>query len=97
MFRRQFIQLLTFAGASSLATVADLGDNNYQTVTYRVQGFTCITCAVGLDTMLQRQRGIVRSQSSYPDATATVVFDPHLVKESDLQAYIAEMGFTVTP
>ena len=96
MFRRQFIQLLTLASASGLATVADLGDNNYQTVTYRVRGFTCITCAVGLDTMLQRQRGVVRSQASYPDATVTIAFDPNIVKEAALHAYIADMGFTVT-
>jgi anaerobic selenocysteine-containing dehydrogenase len=95
MFRRQFIQLATLAGAGGLSAVGALAASEKKTVTWRVHGFSCITCAVGLDVMLERQKGVVRAESSYPDAKTTIVFHPGLVTEAALQASIAEMGFRV--
>ena len=95
MFRRNFMQRITLAsagiGAISAATI--LAREN-KTVTYHVKGFSCPTCAVGLDTMLRRQNGVIQSQSSYPDALTVIKFDPHLVTEKSLKAFIAELGFT---
>ena len=45
--------------------------------------------------MLQRQRGIVWSRSTYPDGTVVIKFDPEKLTDGSLQAFIAEMGFTV--
>jgi copper chaperone CopZ len=95
MFRRRFIQRLTLASAGvGMAAVTTVQAGSTKTVTYRVKGFSCVTCAVGLDTMLQRQKGVVRSKSSYPDATTIIEFDPNVVTEKNLQSFIAEMGFT---
>ena|ERR1700733_6220865 len=95
MFRRSFIQRLTLASASvSMAAVTTAQAGPAKIVTYRVKGFSCLTCAVGLDTMLQRQKGVMRSKSSYPDATTVIEFDPNVVSEKSLRAFIAEMGFT---
>jgi Cu+-exporting ATPase len=91
MFRRNFIQLVTLAGAGR--AFGAIGGGETRTVTYRIQGFSCVTCAVGLDVMLERQKGVVRAKSSYADATTTVVFQPESVTESALRASIAEMGF----
>jgi copper chaperone CopZ len=91
MFRRNFIQLVTLAGAGR--AFAAIGDGESKTVTYRIQGFSCVTCAVGLDVMLQRQKGVARAKSSYNEAKTTIVFHPELVTESSLKAFIAEMGF----
>ena len=62
-------------------------------MTYRIQGFSCVTCAVGLDVILEQQKGVVRAKSSYNDARTTIVFHPESVTESSLRALIAEMGF----
>lgn len=94
MFRRKFIARLGLASASGLAAVGAAHAGQSRTVTYRVKGFSCITCAVGLDTLLCRQKGVVHSKSSYPDATAVIEFDPALVSEQSLKALISEMGFT---
>ncbi|HXE11388.1 MAG TPA: heavy-metal-associated domain-containing protein [Bryobacteraceae bacterium] len=95
MLRRNFLQRLTFAGAGGLAVLgkADVGET--VKVTYSIKGFTCVTCAVGLDTLLRQQKGVIRSQSSYPEAKSVIVFDPRLISESELKAFIAEMGFSV--
>ena len=95
MFRRQFLQL---AALSSAVTVGHLGLAEAaaaQSVTYLVKGFSCPTCAVGLDTMLSRQKGIVSSKSTYPEGKVTVRFNPDKITESTIKAFIADMGFSV--
>jgi copper chaperone len=95
MFRRQFVQFVATLGAGSVAAIAAADAKGTETVTYLVKGFSCVTCAVGLDTMLQKQKGIVWSKSSYPDGIIRIHFDPQDVAEKSLQAFINEMGFTV--
>jgi Cu+-exporting ATPase len=65
------------------------------TVIFQVKGFTCITCAVGLDTLLGKEKGIVSSRSTYPEGKVTVVFDPKECREETIRKFIAEMGFSV--
>ena len=89
MVRRQFIQGI----ACGLGAGPAAGNINTRTVTYHIEGFTCITCAVGLDTLLKEEKGIVRSQSSYAERTSTIEFDPGLIKEERIRARIQEFGF----
>ncbi len=95
MFRRQFVQFVATFGASSVATIAAADAKGMKTVTYVVRGFSCVTCAVGLDTMLGKQKGTAWSKSSYPDGIVKIQFDPKEVTEAQLKAFISEMGFTV--
>jgi copper chaperone CopZ len=90
MFRRKFFARLAMAGAATIGT-AHSADS--KTVVYQIKGFTCVTCAVGLDTLLQQQPGVVHSKSSYTDATATIEFRPSVISENALKALISEMGF----
>jgi copper chaperone CopZ len=92
MIRRRFIQMMTFAGAGSVAALSAVAAEK-KTVTYHVKGFYCITCAVGVDALLERQKGVVKSQSDYQGATTTITYHPSLVSEDELKASIAEMGF----
>jgi copper chaperone CopZ len=89
MFRRSFIQRITCGMAAS----GYAATHKSKTVTYRVEGFSCVTCAVGLDAMLREHKGIVRSKSSYPDGTAVIEFNPDLVTETQIKAFIKETGF----
>jgi copper chaperone CopZ len=95
MFRRQFIQRITLAGAGGLTATGAAEAGQGKTVTYRIKGFTCIACAVGLETMLRQQKGIRRAEASYPKASVLIAFDPALIDEKSLKDYIAEMGFGV--
>jgi copper chaperone CopZ len=90
MFRRSFIQRVTCGMAASGYAAAAHGN---KTVTYRIEGFSCVTCAVGLDAMLREHKGIVRSKSTYPDATTVIEFNPHLVTETQIKTFIEETGF----
>ena len=50
-------------------------------VAYGVKGFSCETCATGLEVMLRRQKGVVRASASYADARAVIGFDENLTSE----------------
>jgi copper chaperone CopZ len=92
MFRRKFIQQAT----SGLVAIAPaIAGSNTRAVTYRIEGFTCVTCAVGLDTMLKDLKGIVRSKSSYADRTSVIEFNPDLTSEPAIKGFISEIGFAV--
>jgi copper chaperone CopZ len=95
MFRRRFFQLMTLTTAGGLAPFEALAAGANRLVTYRVKGFSCITCATGLDTMLLQQKGISSSDSTYPEGKATVGFDPEQITEKDIVAFISGLGFTV--
>ena len=91
MIRREFIQGIAGGlGAAAAAT----GAVKTKTVTYRIEGFTCVTCAVGLDALLKDQKGIVRSKSSYPGRSAVIEYNPDLINEQQIEAFIRELGFS---
>ena len=93
MIRRKFIGMMTLAAASSLATLKAANALEKKTAIYKISGFTCITCAVGLETLLQREKGIIAAKASYPDAIATVTYDPNSISETSIMKAIESMGF----
>jgi copper chaperone CopZ len=96
MQRRRFIQAIALSGVGALSPVETLAAAGPRaTLVLEVKGFTCPTCAVGLDTLLGKERGIVSSHSTYPEGKVTVVFDPKDSSEKIVRAFIAGMGFTV--
>jgi copper chaperone CopZ len=97
MFRRRFLQLVTMAGVSGLASLEAVSATATRTVIYQVKGFTCITCATGLDTLLGREKGVASSKSTYPAGKATVTFDPKQTSEQAIVHFITDLGFTVQP
>ena len=97
MFRRRFLQLVTMASVGGLAPLEAVSAKAAMTVMFRVKGFTCITCATGLDTLLSREKGVASSQSTYPEGKVTVAFDPKQISEQVIVTFIADLGFTVQP
>ncbi len=95
MFRRNFLKRFTLGGATGAAALGLAQASGTQSVSYRVKGFTCVTCAVGLDTILKAENGVLRSKSTYPEGKVVIEFDPHLVAEARLRQIIAECGFGV--
>jgi copper chaperone CopZ len=93
MLRRRFLQLI--ASASSVAALPGLASESAKTATYHVKGFSCPTCATGLDTMLGQQRGIVSSKSTYPEGLVKVSYRPEKITEEWIVAFITDMGFQI--
>jgi Cu+-exporting ATPase len=74
---------------------ADAAAEKKRTVAYKVKGFTCVTCATGLEVMLLRQKGVARAAASYPDARVVIGFDDKLISEDTLKEFITSCGFAV--
>jgi Cu+-exporting ATPase len=81
------------AATSVVTAVKPLKEN--RVVTWQVHGFTCITCATGLEAMLLQQKGVARASASYPEARVLIGFDDHLTSEEKLRRFIAGCGFSV--
>jgi copper chaperone CopZ len=97
MFRRRFLQLVTMASVGGLGPLEAVSAAATRTVIYQVKGFTCITCATGLDTLLGQQEGVTSSKSTYPEGRVTVAFDPRLITEQAIVTFITDLGFTAQP
>ncbi len=106
MIRRQFLKLATLTGATGVASLGAIealrsdsvpsapDPKDTKTVTWHVRGFTCITCAVGLETLLRREKGVVAANATYPQGMVTIQYHPDLVNEAGLLSTIAELGFS---
>jgi copper chaperone CopZ len=95
MFRRRFLQLATLASVGGLAPLEAAAVGAGRTEVFDVKGFSCITCATGLDTMLGQERGILSSKSTYPEGKVTVSFDPKRTSDQAIIKFITDLGFTV--
>ena len=96
MLRRQFIQAIALSSAGALSPVESIAASGPRTtLILQVKGFTCITCAVGLDTLLAKKKGILSSHSTYPEGKVTVVFNPKESSDLVIREFIAGMGFAV--
>ena len=95
MLRRKFFKVMTIATTAALAPLETIPATPKKIVTYHIRGFSCVTCATGLDTMLDKQKGITSSSSTYPEAIATIGFDPDQISEQQIKDFIAGLGFTV--
>jgi len=95
MFRRRFLQFIPLATALGLAPLRAAAKGKSEVVTFHVKGFSCITCATGLDTMLAQQKGVTSSKSTYPEGSVKVTFDPEEISTKQIAAFITELGFTV--
>ena len=97
MLRRKFFQVMTIATTGALTPLEAIPATvtPKKIVTYHVRGFSCITCATGLDTMLAKQKGIASSSSTYPEGIATIGFDPDQISEVQIKDFISSLGFTL--
>ncbi len=99
MDRRNFFSRIGAAAATTAAVELKAekkpAKTQLQTVNYSVKGFTCITCAVGLETMLRGLKGVSSVKASYPGNTVAIEFDARLVGEDNIKKFIAVCGFSV--
>ena len=96
MIRRKFLSLATLAGVSGLAAIEGVTLAERRTVTFRITGFTCITCAVGLETLLEKEPGVIHAKASYPENVTTITYNPEKTSEAALAGFIATTGFKAT-
>jgi copper chaperone CopZ len=95
MERRSFLGLATLTSLAA-APLVRLRTKAEQTARFRVLGFTCPTCAIGLETLLKRQPAVLRALASSPEGYSTVTYDPARTSVAAIQGRIEQMGFHAT-
>jgi copper chaperone CopZ len=99
MRRRSFIQ--TLAGSGAGVALLKLGKAEKRvaenaSVTWTVKGFSCVTCAVGLETILTQQKGIARVKAEHPSGKVEIGFDSNQIAPAEIKQLIEDAGFRVT-
>ncbi|HOT06489.1 MAG: putative copper-exporting P-type ATPase A [Methanosaeta sp. PtaB.Bin039] len=61
----------------------------------RVSGMTCATCATTIENALLDRSGVQAAQVNLGNETATVEYDPALVRLADLEGAVREAGYDV--
>jgi copper chaperone CopZ len=95
MDRRKFICRITAGSAAGLTLAEAAPPKENRSVLYKVKGFTCVTCAVGLEVMLRGLKGVTRATASYPEGNVTIGFDRNFTSEKTLKNFIENCGFSV--
>jgi copper chaperone CopZ len=97
MHRRNFIWTLAGGGGATTALLNVGGSRpgaiEDASVTWTVKGFTCLTCAIGLETILQRQPGIARATAAYPSGHVQIGFDSRSIGPAEIKHLIEAAGF----
>lgn len=93
MDRRNFIRNVAATVPAAGLTMEGAAPKETASAKFSVEGYTCITCAVGLETLLKMEKGVVRAQASYPGKSAEVGYDSRLTNEKVLVDFIAQCGF----
>jgi copper chaperone CopZ len=99
MRRRSFIQ--TLAGSGAGVALLKLGTPEKKvaenaSVSWRVKGFSCVTCAIGLQTILEKHKGIARVVAEHPSGKVEIGFDSNQIAPADIKRLIEDAGFRVT-
>jgi copper chaperone CopZ len=99
MRRRSFIQ--TLAGSGAGVALLKLGTTEKKvaenaSVSWSVRGFSCVTCAVGLQTILEKHKGIARVKATHPSGKVEIGFDSNEIAPAEIKRLIEEAGFRVT-
>ena len=97
MDRRNFIRNVAVAGSAVGASLEGATPKENKAVKYTVEGYTCITCAVGLETLLKNEKGVTRASASYPNKSVEIGFDTRMTNEKALVDFIALCGFKALP
>lgn len=62
---------------------------------YHVEGMTCASCAVSLESYLMHQEGVQEAVVSYPNSSISITYNPHQISPEKIDAAASEIGYHV--
>ena len=65
-------------------------------VIFDISGMRCGACAVGIELMLTKKKGIKSAKVSLNERIATVEYDPAIVATSDIAKAVSDVGYIAT-
>jgi len=61
-----------------------------------IAGMRCRACAVGIELVLAKKKGIKSAKVSLNERMATVEYDPEIVAVSDIAKAVSDLGYIAT-
>lgn len=61
----------------------------------KIEGMECPNCAMILERIEDKLKGVVMAEASYHKARMVVEYDDHLVTEEQIQAEVKRLGYSV--
>lgn len=71
-------------------------ENNYITVTFKINGMTCVNCENKIERTLKNKKGIANAIVSFGKGTALVTYDPNQISVSEIKEIIEQLGYVST-
>lgn len=65
-------------------------------VTLDIAGMRCGACAIGIELMLAKMKGIKSAKVSLNERIAVVEYDPAIVASSDISKVVSDLGYIAT-
>jgi copper chaperone CopZ len=62
-------------------------------ITLQIQGMECPNCAMKMESIEDRLKGVLRAEASYHKALLTVEFLDELTSEEAIRAEVARLGY----
>ena len=71
-------------------------ENNYITVTFKINGMTCVNCENKIERKLKNKKGIANAIVSFSKGTALVTYDPNQIGVAEITEIIEQLGYGTT-
>lgn len=68
-------------------------ENAYRELSFHIEGMHCASCSAACERILRKMQGVKEASVNLVNEQAHVVYDPHVVKQSELFAAIAKGGY----
>ena len=66
-----------------------------QTITYKISGMHCTSCAMDIDFELEDLNGVKEAKTNYAKQEAMVNYDPKMVTTEQIMAVIKKLGYEI--
>ena len=66
-----------------------------QTITYKISGMHCTSCAMDIDFELEDLNGVKEAKTNYAKQEAMVNYDPKMVTSEQIMAVVKELGYEI--
>lgn len=60
---------------------------------FPVTGLSCASCAISAETILQSQKGVINAAVNFANNTASVEYNPSLIKPEELKTAVQSVGY----
>jgi copper chaperone CopZ len=70
--------------------------NEVQTITFKIEGMHCNSCAMNIDGELEDTEGVTSADTNYAKSKTVVTYDPTKISEAKLKEVIKSLDYSVT-